>query len=109
MPTKAEVQGWNGSASRSPELRDLWRETLMPQITAALKALNVRWVMIMAVCMVYTDEDIGSRVTITVGVNPGSVSREDGAVAVGKCLELLKEHEITDVEVVMEEAAIERF
>ena len=57
--------------------------------------------------MQYNDENVGARVTVLIGVEDGSLTREDGAVAAAKCLELLKEYEVTaTAEVAMRECVM---
>ncbi|KAI0702738.1 hypothetical protein C8Q76DRAFT_861645, partial [Earliella scabrosa] len=105
MPTNAQLEGMGPGLT--PQLRDHWSDTIAPQMIAALAALNVHWSCLDIVCMEYTEEHRDDRpVTIRLGVKPGSLSREDGAVAAGKCLEVLKEHEAGDVEVAILEVVM---
>ena len=57
--------------------------------------------------MQYNDENVGARVTVLIGVEVGSLTRKDGPVAAAKCLELLKEYEVTaTAEVAMRECVM---
>ena len=57
--------------------------------------------------MQYNDENVGAPVTVLIGVEVGSLTREDGAVAAAKGLELLKEYEVTaTAEIAMRECVM---
>ena len=88
--------------------RDLWEQTLEPQLIAALDDLRVPWHSLVPVRMKYTDEEIGAPVTVMVCVERAcEVPREDAEGAARRCVELLGEHEVTkDVEVVVVETQV---
>ena len=105
MPTYGDHDG--PRPTYDEQLREVFEEKLAPQIMDALDSMKVRWNNLNVVRMQYNDENVGAPVTVLIGVEVGSLTREDGAVAAAKCLELLKEYEVTaTAEVAMRECVM---
>jgi len=84
----------------------VWDE-LGPQVPEYLDSVNVKWTTIDVTRFAEVGKDAGP-VFLWVGVKPGSLSRENAEVAAVGFKKLLKEFEITDVEVAFRESLFTR-
>lgn len=78
---------------------------MVREVIAVLDSMKVKLTSI-DVVRIRIPEQSHFPVVIWIGVTPGSVSGEDGVVAVTKCRELLEKHDLTDVEVEIRESEV---
>lgn len=87
-------------------IADVWDE-LGPQVPEYLDSVNVKWTTIDVTRFAEVEKDAGP-VYLWVGVKPGALSRVNAEAAAVGCKELLKEFQITDVEVAFRESVFTR-
>lgn len=88
-----------------------WEGTdgLNRRVLDLLDELNVRWTSIDPVRFRWEERyEVSSQAVVWIGVVPGSLSSEDGVVAVLKCKKLLEERGVADAEVEIRESVVTR-
>ncbi|KAK0497222.1 hypothetical protein EDD18DRAFT_1161168 [Armillaria luteobubalina] len=94
--------------NHAPAFMEAWQGDLAPELFALLDSMKVKWTSTDVVRIGYAEE-YSAPVVLWIGVTPASLSGDDGVVAVSKCQELLKEHNIDDVEVEIRESVVTRW
>jgi hypothetical protein len=89
-------------------IRHVWGERLAPQVSDLLKSMKVQWTSLNIVRIGDSEDMWFAPVVLWIGVKPASLNGYDGIEVVSKCLELLKEYDISDVEVEIIESVVER-
>ena len=88
----------------------IWENGLADKLIAILDSLDVKFTSLDLVRIRTGDDyEAPAPVVLWIGVMPGSLSGEHGVVVVSKCLGLLGEHDITDVEVEIRESVVVRY
>ncbi|KAH9164036.1 hypothetical protein EDB89DRAFT_2142029 [Lactarius sanguifluus] len=87
-------------------IADVWRE-LGQQIYQYLDSVNVKWTTIDPVRFAEVEKEAGP-LFLWVGVKPGSLSRKDAEGAAIGCKKILKESNLTDVEIAFRESVFTR-
>jgi hypothetical protein len=107
-------ENWNfkelGVASRHP-IREVWdsaEDPLSRKMIDLLNSMKVQWTSIDMVRIGYSEDMSFAPVVLWIGVMPASLNGYDGNEVVSKCLELLKEKDITDIEVEIRESIVRR-
>ena len=95
-----------GLGSSHP-IREVWEE-LGLRVCDVLKSMKVQWTSLNICRIGYSEEMRFAPVVLWIGVKPASLNGYDGIEVVSKCLELLKENDITDIEVEICESVVER-
>ncbi|EKM61448.1 uncharacterized protein PHACADRAFT_24643 [Phanerochaete carnosa HHB-10118-sp] len=88
-------------------LQKVWEESLAPKLHAVLDSTKVDWTCTDVVRVGYTGES-SAPVILWIGVVPASLSGDDGVVVAFKCLEVIREYDIADIEVEIRESVVTR-
>ncbi|KAI0344229.1 hypothetical protein BDW22DRAFT_1355569 [Trametopsis cervina] len=88
-------------------LVDVWEADLAVELHAVLDEMKVKWTSTDAVRIGYVGEPFAP-VIVWIGVAPGSLSSQDGAVVASRCKRLLEERYITDVDIELRESTVIR-
>lgn len=80
-------------------LREAWESGMRQKITDVLKSLEVQWTFLDPAKIGIDDLWFPVQLLVWIGVQPGTLSGNDGAVVVSKCVEIVKEYGLDDVEV----------
>ena len=88
-------------------LREVWEDNLALKVHALLDSMRVEWTSTEVVRIGNTGES-SAPIILWIGVMPASLSGDDGVIVVSKCLDLLREKNITDVEVEIRESVVIR-
>jgi len=86
-------------------LREVWEDNLALKVHALLDSMRVEWTSTDVVRIGNTGES-SAPIILWIGVMPASLSGDDGVIVVSKCLDLLREKNITDVEVEIRESVV---
>jgi len=78
----------------------VWVGDVAPKIRACLHEIGVKWSSI-NIARVSTGENDLSAVTLWIGVRPESLLAEDAKTAAFRCLDIFKEFDITDIDVII--------
>ncbi|KDQ10865.1 hypothetical protein BOTBODRAFT_471103 [Botryobasidium botryosum FD-172 SS1] len=99
MPiTQGALKEVHPIGNHAPKLKEAMKGSLAPQLHALLGSMGVKWRHIEVVRIGHV-EDYYPLTILMIGVPPASLSGHDGVGVVLKCRELLKDYDITDVEV----------
>ncbi|TDL18687.1 hypothetical protein BD410DRAFT_793077 [Rickenella mellea] len=100
-------KGLRPVGSHAPRLKEVWggEDSLGRKVYAFLDSKNVKWTSMDIVRIGYEGEYYAP-VVLWIGVNPESLSGEEGVEVVIKCREILEEFGITDVEVEIRESVV---
>ncbi|KDQ10371.1 hypothetical protein BOTBODRAFT_36267 [Botryobasidium botryosum FD-172 SS1] len=107
MPTTQEALKSLHPVGNAPELKEAMGGSLSPKLQALLDSMGVEWTSI-DVLRIGCAEEYDAPTILWIGVTPASLSGHDGVGVVLKCQELLKEYDITDVEVEIRESVVHR-
>ncbi|KAK0218127.1 hypothetical protein IW262DRAFT_1483789 [Armillaria fumosa] len=88
-------------------LKEVWEGNLALKLHALLDSMKVKWTSTDVVRIGYPKES-SAPVILWIGVMPASLSGDDGVVVASQCRELLKEHNIDDVDVEIHESVVTR-
>ncbi|KAK0218117.1 hypothetical protein IW262DRAFT_1117502 [Armillaria fumosa] len=88
-------------------LKEVWEGNLALKLHALLDSMKVKWTSTDVVRIGYPKES-SAPVILWIGVMPASLSGDDGVVVASQCRELLKEHNIDDVDVEIRESVVTR-
>ena len=94
-----------GGADSHSALKKAWRNNLSHEIGALLDSRKVKWTSIDVVRIGYVEEH-PKPVILWIGVLPGSLSGYGGLDVALKCRDILRENDITDLEVEIRESVI---
>ncbi|KAH8101507.1 hypothetical protein BXZ70DRAFT_1007335 [Cristinia sonorae] len=83
----------------------VWGDKLGRKVIDCLDELNVKWTSL-DIVRIATDDEPSPPVVLWIGVNPDTLSFSDGNTAAFKCLDLLRELDITDVDVEIRESVV---
>ncbi|KAK7447047.1 hypothetical protein VKT23_014257 [Stygiomarasmius scandens] len=89
------------------KLQEVWEDNLAFKLHTLLDSMKVKWTSTDVVRIGNVDESFAP-VVLWIGVIPASLSGDDGVVVAFKCQELLREYDITDVEVEIRESVVTR-
>ena len=90
-------------------ISEAWEDNLGPKVWALLDSMEVKWTSVEILRIAASSwEQSSAPIILWVGVTPGSLSGENGAVVASECHKLLVEHDITDVEVELRESIVMR-
>ncbi|KAK7447031.1 hypothetical protein VKT23_014244 [Stygiomarasmius scandens] len=89
------------------KLQEVWEDNLAFKLHTLLDSMKVKWTSTDVVRIGNADESFAP-VVLWIGVIPASLSGDDGVVVAFKCQGLLREYDITDVEVEIRESVVTR-
>ncbi|CUS06751.1 unnamed protein product [Tuber aestivum] len=98
---------WLRTVGNHP-LGKIWEGSLAPQIHKTLESQGVKWTSTDVARIGLVGEFLPP-VIIWIGVQPGTLSREDGHAVAIQCKGLLLEHQILDVEVEIRESVVTQY
>ncbi|KAI9065623.1 hypothetical protein FKP32DRAFT_1590413 [Trametes sanguinea] len=91
--------------------KDVWQDKVAPEVTSYLDAKGVKFNYIMPICFRYADPDEWpptSTPVLWMGVEPGSLSAEEGVEVAVHCREILLAHDVDDIHVEICESRVHR-
>ena len=90
-------------AVRGHKLNTIWDDTVAPKVYAFLDEMGLKWSVVQIIHYMELGEPCGPA-SLCIGVRPKSLADEDANAAAFRCLDLLKEFDITDIDVQIGEA-----
>ena len=94
----ANLKRLNPSRIHHP-LREGWEHDLYPKVSTLLDSMQVKWNSVDPFHIGWEEWITFVPAILWIGVEPGSLSGDYGAVVASECHKLLVEHDITDVDV----------
>jgi hypothetical protein len=88
-------------------LQEVWEDDLALKLHAHLDSMTrkAKWSSTDVVRILNT-ADSSSSVVLWIGVMPGSLHGDDGVVVASKCLDILRQNDVADVEVEIRESVV---
>ncbi|KAI0086259.1 hypothetical protein BDY19DRAFT_962251 [Irpex rosettiformis] len=90
------------------KLNTIWEFQVAPKVQACLNELRVRWTSLDVVRISEIEDSRMTAIVLWIGVKPNSIDGDHARVSVFRCLDVLKEFDIDDVEVEMRESLVFR-